>query len=146
MIVLNTNGKYEYSSFCTKSKSDEAERWLDKYKDFIVQHRENIIVEFDLERKTANIHLSTIPSERKDINGSPCDISLTAIGADINGSDYNVMLSLIVYALSEGFDALGGIMDTHFKEEFFNVKNQDDIQSFDKEELVNYKQIGRAHV
>ena len=139
MIVLNTNGKYEYSSFCTKSNSDAAERWLDKYKDFIVQHRENIIVEFDLERKTANIHLSSIPSERKDINGSPCDTSLTTVGAEINGDDYNIMLSLIMYALSEGFDSLGGIMDTHFKEDFFNVKSQDDIQSSDKEDLVNYK-------
>lgn len=139
MIVLNTNGKFEYSSFCTKGKSEEAERWLENYKDFIYQHRENVIMEFDLAQKTANIHLATIPSERKDINGSPCDTSLTTIGAKFDESDYNIMTSLIKYALSEGFDSLGGIFDSYFKEDFFNVKNQEDIQSADKEELVNYK-------
>lgn len=148
MIVLNTNGKYEYSNFCTKENSENAERWLDNYKDFLIQHRENIIMEFSPKAQKVSIHFATIPSERKDTNGSPCDTSLTAVDIGYSGDDYTILLSVIKYALIEGYDSLGVIFDYIFKEDFINVKNQDDIQTDEKEENVNLRldKLCRKHL
>lgn len=135
MVTINTNGKLEYSYFCSEVTENRILDWRKNFKDFLNEHVENIILEVFPKRKVANFLFSTIPSERRDISPQKRSCDTLFVGVDVNyksgegRKDLDFFLKSLNFVIKNSYQELGGIFDGFFTEGKLNELTKESIRT-----------------
>ncbi len=142
MIAINTNGKLEYSFFCSEKAENKILDWRKNFEPFLEEHVENIILEIFPKKKTANFLFSTIPSERKDPSPQKrnCDTFFVGIDTEYKSEEgkkeLDFFLMSLNYVIKNGYQDLGGIFDGFFTEGKLNEFTKESIHTSITEDWV----------
>ena len=135
MVTINTNGKLEYSYFCSELTENRILDWRKNFEDFLDEHVENIILEVFPKRKVANFLFSTIPSERRDISPQKRSCDTLFVGVDVNyklgegRKELDFFLKSLNFVIKNSYQELGGIFDGFFTEGKLNELTKESIRT-----------------